>query len=131
MRLPDEEQPDEPRSYASGGIVVGPSGSDTVQAYINPHESYITAADLREMRDNGCSEWVAWALSETVPELQGEEVIGYGYGYYENSSARNVAFLLKLALDRDDRFNTEERAEYNRTLVELEFGAGFFQRAHP
>lgn len=50
---------------------------------------------------------------------------------YTNTSKANVEYKMKVAEDRDNRLNTEEKAEYDRTLAELEFGNGFFRRAHP
>lgn len=50
---------------------------------------------------------------------------------YDNSSPKNVAHLLSLAIDRDNRLNTEEVREYQRTQIALEFGSDFLLRAHP
>jgi hypothetical protein len=50
---------------------------------------------------------------------------------YNNTSATNVLRLTRIALDRENRLNTEESKQYMRTATELEFGAGFFERAHP
>lgn len=62
--------------------------------------------------------------------------MNWGYGPtptpgYENTSAANVEYKLRVAVERDNRLNSEEKAEYDRTLAELEFGFGFFRRAHP
>lgn len=50
---------------------------------------------------------------------------------YDNQSPENVAYRLKVALDRDDRLNGEEKRVYEDTQCELEFGPGFLRRAHP
>lgn len=50
---------------------------------------------------------------------------------YDNDSPSNVAYRLRVALDRDDRLNFEERQIYTDTASELEFGPGFLRRAHP
>lgn len=63
---------------------------------------------------------VSWAFGGMVPSTG-----------YDNPQPTNRALKLKVALDRDDRLNNEERRVYEDTLVELEFGAGFFRRAHP
>ena len=50
---------------------------------------------------------------------------------YDNNSPANVAYRLRVAIDRDDRLNAEERRVYTDTACELEFGPGFLRRAHP
>jgi len=50
---------------------------------------------------------------------------------YDNKSPENVAYRLKVAIDRDNRLNGEERRIYDDTVCELEFGPGFLRRAHP
>lgn len=50
---------------------------------------------------------------------------------YDNPAPENVAYRLKVALDRDNRLNTDEKRIYDDGLVEHEFGSGFFRRAHP
>lgn len=56
---------------------------------------------------------------------------GVPFNGYENSQPTNVAYRLRIALDRENRLNNEELRAYEDTLIELEFGASFFQRAHP
>jgi hypothetical protein len=50
---------------------------------------------------------------------------------YDNGSDANREFRARIALERDERLNTEERKVYDDALIELEFGKGFFLRAHP
>lgn len=50
---------------------------------------------------------------------------------YDNPSPDNVAWRLKVAIDRDNRLTDEEKRVYDRTAAELEFGPGFWRRAHP
>jgi hypothetical protein len=50
---------------------------------------------------------------------------------YDNNSPSNVTYRLRVALDRDDRLNTEEQRVYDDTQIELEYGSDFFRRAHP
>jgi hypothetical protein len=40
-------------------------------------------------------------------------------------------YRLRLALERDAKFNTEEQWVYDDTAIELEYGVGFLRRAHP
>lgn len=129
MRLQDEKQPDEPSPYASGEVIPGHISYDPMS-----NDYIISAAAVRELQIPSGTEWFSRALSQVVPGLQGGEVIGYGpppQSVYPNRSERSRAYHLKVAVDRDNRLNTEEQAEYNRTMVELEYGIGFFQRAHP
>lgn len=132
MRLQDEGEPGASRPYASGGIV-GIDGSDRIGIHISRCEPILTAADVRRMWDASVPEWFQRAISQPVSGVQ-EEVIGFAppmSTWYDNASAQNVAYRLNVAIDRDSRLNNEEREEYDRTLAEMEFGPGFFRRAHP
>ena len=61
------------------------------------------------------------------------------YGLYGGALVYNARFpdpavlqmAIQVAQDRDNRLNKEEARVYNDTLIELEYGFGFFQRAHP
>lgn len=46
-------------------------------------------------------------------------------------SLSEILYRERVALDRENRLNKEETRVYNDTLTELEFGFGFFRRAHP
>jgi len=50
---------------------------------------------------------------------------------YDNPSPANREYRARVAFDRDERLNWEERRVYDEALIELEFGPGFFRRAHP
>ena len=50
---------------------------------------------------------------------------------YDNLDPANVAYKLKIALDRDDRLNNEEKRAYEDTALLLEYGPNFLRRAHP
>ena len=131
MRLQDEGEHGFVTPYAPGGIIVGPLGSsDTILAHIGRHEQIYTAEDVRGLRDPGLPEWFTRSISESMPGVQDEMTLPFNTGY-DNVSDVNRKYRWNVALDRDNRLNKEERAEYDRTLVELEYGPGFFRRAHP
>lgn len=46
-------------------------------------------------------------------------------------SPSEMMYRERVALERENRLNKEELRVYEDTKVELEFGDGFFQRAHP
>lgn len=50
---------------------------------------------------------------------------------YDNTSPENVAYLLRVALDRDDRLTAEETRAKNDVEMEREFGPRWWTRAHP
>lgn len=133
MRLQDEGESSNPDSYAPGGLVVGIDGSDTVGVYIGRHEPVLSAEDLLRMFRASLPQGYPWEVPQSVPGVQGE-MIGFAAPmstWYDNKSDHNRAYRLNIAIDRDARFNYEEQIEYDRTLAELQFGSGFFLRAHP
>lgn len=50
---------------------------------------------------------------------------------YDNSDPHNVAYRLRIALDRDDRLNYEETQAKEDVEMEREFGPKWWLRAHP
>lgn len=50
---------------------------------------------------------------------------------YDNPSPENRAYRLKVAMDREERLNNEEKRVYEDTVLILEYGPNFFRRAHP
>lgn len=50
---------------------------------------------------------------------------------YDNPAPSNVAYRTRVALDREDRLNNEEKRVYEDTILMLEYGPNFFRRAHP
>lgn len=50
---------------------------------------------------------------------------------YDNPSPENMAYRLRIALDRDDRLNHEEAEAKHEAEMEYEFGPRWFARAHP
>lgn len=50
---------------------------------------------------------------------------------YDNPSAENQAYRLRVALDRDDRLNSEELMAKRDAEMEYEFGPRWWTRAHP
>lgn len=50
---------------------------------------------------------------------------------YDNPSPDNVAYRLRVALDRDDRLNHEEERARKDVEMEREFGPKWWLRAHP
>lgn len=120
--MSNESQSSTASPYAPGGIVVGPNGGDSIQVYIGPCESFITAADVRALQQASDTERHTRALSEAVSRVQsGIDLMTWNLWDYE----------LRTAIERDNRLNTEEKRVYHDTLIELEFGEGFFRRAHP
>lgn len=50
---------------------------------------------------------------------------------YDNPDPANVAYRLRVALDRDDRLTAEEAAAKHDVEMEIEFGPRWWLRAHP
>lgn len=50
---------------------------------------------------------------------------------YDNPDPTNVAYRLRVALDRDERLNPEEAAAKHDVEMEIEFGPRWWLRAHP
>ena len=50
---------------------------------------------------------------------------------YDNPSPENVAYRLRVALDRDERLTAEEARAKLDVEMEREFGPRWWMRAHP
>lgn len=50
---------------------------------------------------------------------------------YTSTNPEVMAYCLRMAQERDSRFNNEEQRVYDDTRIELEYGSDFFRRAHP
>lgn len=89
------------------------------------------------LRDRGIPERDSGQVPEPLPSVQGEVMYGFmapsntPLYTYDNPSSEVVKHTMRLAAERDGRFNSEETRIYNDTKVELEFGSGFLLRAHP
>lgn len=96
-------------------------------------ETLTFAENMHRLFGTDLPEWGTGSFSDPMPPLQ-KAMIGFGTPLstgYDNPSVQNQAYRLSVALDRDSRLNAEERQQYLRTEAELEFGFGFFERAHP
>jgi hypothetical protein len=130
--LRNQGESSNPNTYAPGGVIPG-----EVQYRISPAESIITAADVRRMFRTCFPERLPWPVPESLPRLQGEVMYGFAVPSpaplytYDNLSPEVIKHTMRLAAERDDRFNAEETRVYNDTNIELEFGSGFLLRAHP
>src|SRR3954471_9332071 len=98
--------------------------------FISPGEDSINAADVRRLWNRSPSERDAGEISQQVSGMQSEEMTSQGITY-TNPSALHMSHVYQLAIARDSHLNPEERIEYDRVSAKLEYGDGFFRRAHP
>jgi hypothetical protein len=101
------------------------------QFHFNPFTDEIqpfTDADyfsyMRGVREACSTERESREVSEEVSNMSGE-------GMTPDYTNLELAYRIRIARDRDGRFNREEQKVYNDTLIELEYGPGFLLRAHP
>jgi hypothetical protein len=113
--------------FAPGGFDLPANDSET-WAYFK----FALTEEVRRLFDTDLPEWDTGSFSDPLPRVQKELTLGRALSVgYDNPSTLNREYRLNVAIDRDSRFNAEEREQYLYTEAELEFGSGFFERAHP
>lgn len=106
--------------------VLGLDAGDITSFEYQPGSVIWQSASVSELPEYRCPEWDSGPIPVTLSDMQ--EALEM-FGAPEMSMARQYA--LNLILDRDNRFNEEEQAVYDETLLDLEYGPGFRLRAHP